>query len=140
MERTLRVGFTGTRDGMTEKQKAALRSILTTIRASHLHHGCCTGADAEAHEIAKVMGLGIEIHPSTDTKTQVRTLYPDCELLHEQKPALERNKDIVQATRVIVACPKTEAEELRSGTWATVRHARKQEDRSVVVITPEGKW
>ncbi len=44
----------------------------------------------------------------------------------ESKPYLERNRDIVDASEVLIACPSTREEVMRSGTWATVRYARKK--------------
>lgn len=54
----------------------------------------------------------------------------------DRKPNLVRNKDIVESTDVLLACPKG-PEELRSGTWSTVRLARKQGKR-VVIFWPDG--
>jgi hypothetical protein len=56
---------------------------------------------------------------------------------HELKPYLARNKDIVRATEMLVAAPAQDIEQLRSGTWSTVRFARKME-RAVWVILPTG--
>lgn len=51
----------------------------------------------------------------------------------------EGDHDIVDATAVLVACPKEEeGEELRSGTWATVRYARRRH-RPVYVVRPSGR-
>lgn len=42
------------------------------------------------------------------------------------KPYLERNKDIAnEGIDGLIAAPSGWVEELRSGTWATVRYARK---------------
>lgn len=38
---------------------------------------------------------------------------------------MKRNDAIVEHSDVLVAFPKTDEEELRSGTWATIRRARK---------------
>ena len=40
-------------------------------------------------------------------------------------PYLERNKEIVASSNLLIACPVGDKEELRSGTWSTVRFARK---------------
>lgn len=37
---------------------------------------------------------------------------------------LARNRRIVAAVDVLIAAPETDREELRSGTWATIRYAR----------------
>jgi outer membrane protein insertion porin family len=50
---------------------------------------------------------------------------------------LDRNRAIVDSCDVLIACPKG-PEEQRSGTWATVRYARKQKKR-IVIIWPDGE-
>jgi len=58
-------------------------------------------------------------------------------VLYNARPPLTRNHDIVDCTELLIACPKSMKEELRSGTWATVRYARKLE-RPVIIIYPNG--
>ena len=57
-----RVGFTGTRKGMTTAQRITLQNILlgTMIGADELtiHHGDCAGVDAEVHAIAGSLAYG----------------------------------------------------------------------------------
>ena len=55
----------------------------------------------------------------------------------ERKPYLDRNKDIVLETQTLVATPAETTEQLRSGTWSTVRYARKLK-RPAVLILPDG--
>jgi hypothetical protein len=52
------------------------------------------------------------------------------------KPYLERNRDIVDSTELLIACPK-DMTESSGGTWATVRYARKQK-KPIVVVWPDG--
>ncbi len=47
---------------------------------------------------------------------------------------LDRNRDIVAAVSILIAAPETDIEEQRSGTWATVRYARKKGIPVVIVI------
>ena len=53
------------------------------------------------------------------------------------KKPLIRNRDIVRETAVLIATPEQTIEQLRSGTWATVRYARKM-NRPTVLIFPDG--
>jgi hypothetical protein len=48
-----------------------------------------------------------------------------------------RNHDIVDETELLIACPGELAEAVRSGTWATVRYARKL-GRPIVIFWPDG--
>ena len=135
-----RIGFTGTQVGMTFDQKITLVSILRRLKPSEFHHGDCIGSDEEAHELVRTLnnswGLRclIVIHPPDDDSK--RALCAGDET-REPKPYLERNHDIVADVDLLIATPKSDAEQLRSGTWATVRHARKQ-SRMTCIILPNG--
>lgn len=102
------VGFTGSRKGMTKKQRSRLRKILSNYVEEYtvtFRHGDCIGADEQAHKIAKNLGCRIVIHPPIDDKQRAykkgnKTLKP--------KKYLERNKDIVNNSDKIIACPEDE--------------------------------
>ena len=51
---------------------------------------------------------------------------------------MERDRDIVDSVELVVATPKDNKEELRSGTWYTVRQAY-QRKKPVKLIWPEGQ-
>lgn len=140
------VGFTGTRAGCTPTQHDALAAQLHILkqRGEHLlHHGACVGADREAHHIWRAAGGRCEYHPGDRPQAdwamdQLKTLgRPHEERVHVIKPYLERNKDIVRCSSVVVACPAEMEEVLRSGTWATIRYARSLGSR-VILIRPDG--
>lgn len=126
-----RVGFTGTQHGMSDAQKDFLRELLHAP-GTELHHGDCVGADEEADEIARSLGCKIVVHPPSDPKKRAFCAQPG-DTVWEERHYLERNVDIVDATRELVAAPLTDREQLRSGTWATVRYARKT-GRKVTVL------
>ena len=46
---TVRLGVTGTSDGITDKQLLRLHEFIAAVQATELHHGDCVGADAVAH-------------------------------------------------------------------------------------------
>lgn len=130
----IHLGFTGTRHGMTSGQQAQLRIALTTLaHADAFHHGDCVGADAQAHAIARELGLPCHIHPPLNRTLRAfcrgQVVYPPCEYL-------ARNALIVQACAILLAAPQTREEVQRSGTWATVRHARRC-GRQVILLLPE---
>ena len=52
--------------------------------------------------------------------------------------SLLRKKAIVRASQVVIVAPGTEQEILRSGTWQTVRFARKYK-RPLTIIYPSGR-
>lgn len=121
----MKLGFTGTQVGMSERQKAQLVAVLVRYNISEFHHGDCIGADAEADAIARAHGIPITIHPPIIPSKRAYCGKPG-DGLWLPKQYLERNHDIVDATDFLVAAPRTDEEELRSGTWATVRYARKR--------------
>jgi len=56
-----------------------------------------------------------------------------------EKPALERNQDIVLAVEVLIACPweMKISDNGRGGTWYTMRRAR-EAGRALIVCWPDG--
>lgn len=118
------VGFTGTRTGMSVTQKRKLLDKLIELKPYVVHHGACVGADEELIEIVKVHlpSTVIVAHPSNlkDFRTKMKS-----HLERQPTDPLTRNHRIVGGSDVIIAAPKSNQEELRSGTWATIRYARK---------------
>lgn len=129
------LGFTGTQEGMTKAQKKAFRKLLAEINPSVFIHGDCVGADAEAHAIALEQGREVRKRPCTITYKRAFT--EGGEVVAAPEPPLDRNRKIVDDSQAMVATPKQSHEELRSGTWATVRYSRKQ-DVPVWVVWPDG--
>jgi hypothetical protein len=130
------LGFTGTSKGLTQKQAKALLRLLTKAGGVlWMHNGDCIGADAEAAAMWGRLGRLLHLHPPTDAKKRAR-LKGDIET--EPLPYLKRNQAIVEQSDVLVACPATMKEELRSGTWATVRYAR-EIGRPITFVWPSGK-
>src|SRR2546421_4680099 len=103
----------------------------------YAHHGDCVGADEEFHLLCLALGAVIIVHPPSDGSQRAYCKHPD-EVLDE-RPYLSRNHDIVDASDLLIACPSSEDEKLRSGTWATVRYARKT-CKTVHMFKPDGTW
>jgi len=132
----MKIGFTGTRYGMTLKQKVNYVNKLKELNCEELHHGMCHGADNQAHEMAILNNIPkIVMHPSTISEAYKPYYHNSLTEVVElsKKPPLERNHDIVDATDILLATPKTKEEVLRSGTWATIRYARKK-GKAVVIL------
>lgn len=131
-------GFTGTRYGLSEPQYLALRKWVGAqdwSPATVFRHGDCVGADSEAHDIVRTCSHArVVIHPPIK-KTMRAFRQGDVEM--PPRPYLERNHAIVDASDILLACPKG-PEELRAGTWATVRYARAQNVR-VILFMPDGQ-
>ena len=142
----MKLGFTGTEDGMTREQEFSFRHLVLILQPVEFHHGMCVGADEEAHYIIKVLNrLGkidcrIVGHPGVtkDGKLWKRaTFLPGLDDEWPPKYFLDRNPDIVRVTDFLVATPAEPDETLRSGTWATVREAQRTR-KPFDVIQPDG--
>jgi len=132
---TVRFGFTGSRDGPSAPQRRALANWMIERGFSELHHGDCIGADKCAHIIARILGWRVVVHPG-DGPRHLRAFVRSYDEIRPAKPYLERNGDIVTETDELVACPSG-PETLRSGTWATIRRARKL-GRRINIFWPDG--
>ena len=136
------IGFTGTHKGMTSDQYFAVEYLLSSVDFLEAHHGDCIGADAQFHLFCLDMKIPIVIHPPDDKRKRAF-----CFAEHGReglgtslpcKPYLARNRDIVNTCDILIACPKNKEEELRSGTWATIRHAKKSM-KGLCLIYPDGE-
>lgn len=66
MEKKIRIAaFTGTRKGMTEAQKGAVRRLLVELQITHFEHGAAIGADEQASLVARELGLKLTARPAT---------------------------------------------------------------------------
>lgn len=128
------IGITGSQRGATRAQLQALTRRLVELGCVELHHGDCIGADAQAHETARALGLRIVIHPPM---SDAKRAFCAGDEVRPVRQYLDRNHDIVDASDVIIGLPATRSEAQRSGTWATIRYARKVlPAERVEVITP----
>lgn len=135
----MRIGFTGTREGMTVKQKEGVVWILDHFRATEGHHGDCVGADAEFHELCRTNSVRTMIgHPPTNPKLRA---FCEFDEEREPRPYLERNRDIVFEAELMIGCPKEYKEVVRArgqGTWSTIRYARDVARKWIFIIYPGG--
>lgn len=126
----MRVSFTGTRQGMSFVQRQQFEEWLKANGAnvSLFVHGGCVGADIEAHSAVRYhfgKKIFITCLPSDSAKTS--RVPRDCGHVGEPKSPRIRDRDIVDlGDNLLIAAPLTDAEVVRSGTWTTVRYARKK--------------
>jgi hypothetical protein len=135
-----RLGFTGTRHGATPDQLRTLRVVLRKHPRWWLDHGDCVGVDAQVHVLAREMGFSdnaIWVHPPDDARLRAHCKAPPGRIFLP-KPYMVRNRDIVDIAHKLIAVPAETAEQMRSGTWATVRYARSLK-RPIKIILPSGK-
>ena len=138
----MKIGYTGTRAGLTWLQRSKTFARLSLLHSSELHHGDCIGGDAEAHEMGLRRRHRIVIHPPTNPKQRAycksATWSTSPVSFTEAKPYLKRNEDIVNQTECLIANPKEKEEQRRGSiTWATIRYALKV-GKTVYIIYPDG--
>lgn len=130
-------GFTGTQNGMTDRQRQALIKYLAEVPRFRWHHGDCIGADAESHAIVMAMSLPVILHPPTNPRK--RAFCQGAMEIRLEQDYLVRNHQIVDESVRLIACPSGFEETMRSGTWATVRYARKfPRQKLITIIWPDG--
>lgn len=139
----MKIGFTGTRDGMKQPQMDAFyeRVCFMDDNIESFHHGDCVGADDDAarviHELNCSDNCSIKIvcHPPIDESHRAFNEFHD--EIRPAKTHFARNRDIVDETDMLVATPREMERQDRGGTWYTVDYARKKGKR-VVLILPDG--
>lgn len=139
------IGFTGTRRGMTGAQKFTVGEILSTADGlAFTRHGDCVGADVEFDYLCGVRSINVIAHPSDIPGTQGGSEQRHADLpyyFHAMPPlpAFVRNYNIVSGCDILLATPAGFHEEQRSGTWYTIRLARRS-GVPVVIVWPDGSY
>lgn len=133
----MKLGTTGTQHGATDAQMLAAAELLGRLQPDEGHHGGCIGWDAEFHQLCLAGGVKAFVYPASGVNFSKRAVCSGAEVTYEPKPPLDRNTTIVDASDVMLACPGEFDEVLRSGTWATIRRARKA-GRPLYIVFPDG--
>jgi len=127
----LKLGFTGTRHGMTDKQEKELEKLVKAKDFTEFHHGMCIGSDEQAHTlVSSIYPNSIIVgHPPKAVSTMA-TL--PCKKILDADSYLRRNKSIVDSSDYLIATPDAK-ERAGSGTWKTIRYARKKGKRIYII-------
>lgn len=133
------VGFTGTRAGMTESQRGALERFLRAWYVMAFVHGDCIGSDAQADAVARVLNIARVLRPCNIDRMRAHCEKHGGHVLKVYTPEhpLARNEKIVSDAHVMLATPNG-PEEVRSGTWMTIRRARAAK-KHIVILFPSGQ-
>ena len=146
----LQLGVTGTSKGMTEAQKVSVTFMLTKMLEMRfykgvMNNGDCVGADATFFLIWNDIVINCKVNDIEYDMTTVGHIplrsnaraYLPFTILRKPKPYLERNQAIVDCSSVLIATPYEADEILRSGTWSTIRRARKKGIK-IAIVRPDG--
>lgn len=137
----LNLGITATRVGLTRRQKTAVISLHFTHQLPDhfkLRHGGCIGGDEDIHKIFReTSSVYVIVYPQNALSDSVSTFcVNDADEIRESLPPLVRNRLLVDESSLLIACPKG-GEYMRSGTWATIRYARKVH-KEIWIVWPDG--
>jgi hypothetical protein len=128
------IGVTGTQKGGTAAQ---LYTFKLLIKHGNVYRGgVCIGADEQTAVIAKAEGLYLIGHPpiKLSKKSKLLDIYDE---MCEPKEYLDRDVDIAVKSSAGIGVPKGFEEEMRSGTWYTIRRFRGFKVPSAI-IWPDG--
>lgn len=130
----MKLGMTGNRYRVSNEAQTKLIDFLNENKIIEVHHGDCLGADAVFHDICSNLKIKTIIHPPDQDNLRA---FCRGDVILEAKKYLVRNKDIVNSTDALIAFPSTKKEIIRSGTWSTIRYAKKL-NKKVIIIYPDG--
>lgn len=133
------IGFTGSRRGLSASQTRELEKMLIDTKATHFAHGCCIGSDVGFHWLVRNVKHDAKIkgYRATTVSQQDTLVVANCDELFEHiLPPLQRNRHLIHGVAELWAAPSG-PEVLRSGTWATIRHAKGR--IPIVIVYPNGK-
>ena len=121
----MKVGITGTREGMTEIQFKEITYLLTQlfVPGAEFHHGDCEGVDVEAAYVACELGYRIVCHPPA---LQYRQGFFGGDEIREPLGYLERDRNIVDEADVLLVVPLQNEWQPKGGTWFTHDYAKKK--------------
>lgn len=120
----MRLGFTGSREGMTPHQVDGVMNFITEYEnnITEVHHGDCVGADEEfdALCIAHLPNAKRCIHPPRDPKLRAWCQATGA-TTYEPAEYHMRNRTIVKMSDRLLCTPRRQQ---GGGTWYTIYYAR----------------
>lgn len=133
----MKVGFTGTRHGMTRYQKDSFLRLFQRLDATHFANGDCIGSDTQAANMVDEWFPQVVIicHPPLDDRQRAYNSHFDER--RTPKSHFARNRDIVNESDCLIATPVSQPLGASGGTVYTVNYARKQ-GKSVYLLWPDG--
>lgn len=132
-------GFTGTRKGMTHQQGQYVRIAVRFGKPAVIRHGGAHGADMEFHAMwrEELPRHFADVWPAEQSRVKLFDGQDNVSINPVMAP-LARDDEIVKRSKFLIAAPHTQKEEVRSGTWATIRRGRKI-DIPILIVWPNGQ-
>lgn len=128
----MKIGFTGSREGMSQSQKENLVLILKNFIPTEFHHGDCEGADSEAHDIVREFfpDCKIVVHPPSSDYLRA---FKKGDVILQPLPYLQRDRSIVDSSEFVIGAPKQNEFTKGSGSWFTINYAKIKEVKFTVL-------
>lgn len=131
------LAFTGSKDHITLKQLTVLHQTFRSLRDKGylwMHNGDCITSDFEAAKVWGKLKGKVMLHPPVNSKYRA---FFQADIICEPREYIVRDHHMVDLSRRLIATPQTFEEQIRSGTWATIRYARKLRLK-ITIIYPDG--
>lgn len=129
MDRPFTIGFTGARVGMSSECVRAVSRQLGLIANANVVglHGDCVGADSDFDCLCRLHSIETWMRPCTMDGNEDHRFraYTQAKPMGKATNPMKRNREIASQCHVLFGCPPTDHEVQRSGSWATIRYARK---------------
>lgn len=134
---------------MSEAQADTFRRLLSLLfgrGARLLRHGCATGVDEQAALLAREFLMHVVAHPGHLLPWTSAIAVEASQEVMPRKANRERNRDLADHAAsggVLLACPagpEDDPSQTYSGTWQTIRMARRRRQRRapMAVVTSDG--
>lgn len=107
------------------------------IDQTELHHGACVGVDEQAALFGRSLGFQVIAHPPENPKLLSKVSLAVSDKILPALSYLERDREIVHRSGLLIAVPNTNAETPRSGTWYTYKYAQGK-DKTLMLVLPDG--
>lgn len=124
------IGFTGTRHGMSERQRAEFEKLIIKYRPTEFRHGDCIGADDQAatmvYRLAAEINFTCEIVGHAPVDEAHRAFNKYTYVWRAPKRHFARNRDIVAESEILIAAPITDVPQMFGGTWYTIGQGKKK--------------
>ena len=138
----MKIGFSGTRHGMTQPQFRTILRLLQDWKPSEVHHGGCVGADIEFAKMCDkhVPRPHIVCRPgmsARDGNSDLRATDDPSDQIFDTLTHFHRNRAIVDSCAVLIAAPFGFVHQASGGTWYTIDYARKHK-KHVIIVFPDG--
>ena len=113
-------------------EEAYIAKVVHDLEADEFNSGGAFGVDSKAalyawafHREAKHRLIVPKGCWHNEKLVEILSKHPSITVEYVEGGYMRRNDRLVEACTRLVALPRTSREELRSGTWATIRRARK---------------